>query len=288
MRALVTGAGGALGKALAAQAPERVECLALSRQELDVADEKAVARIVHERKISCVVNAAAYTDVDGAEERPGEAFRSNALGAEVLAKVCASQGALFVHVSTDYVFDGARGGPYPEEAAVNPLSVYAQSKLEGEERVRRAAAKNHLIVRTSWLYGDGGNSFPHKVLSWAKSKEAVELVEDQFGSPTYAAPLARTLWELALRGQRGLLHFAGEGRASRFEFGSFLIAAAKKRGIPLAVKEVKPVPSSRFPLKAPRPSDSSLCCRKLAQLHPDLAPAGWKEMADEFVGKLAS
>ena len=283
MRALITGAGGALGRALVLEAPAGAHVVALPHDRLDIADAGAAGRILDESTPEVLFNAAAYTDVDGAEKYPAVAARANAEGPALLARLCRERKVLLVHVSTDYVFDGRKGSAYVEDDAPAPLGAYARTKLAGERAVLESGALA-LVVRTSWLYGDWpARGFPQKVLEWAATKDVVELASDQRGSPTYARPLSRALWALAARRAAGLYHWAATGRASRYDFGKFLLEKAREGGEVFQAKEFRPVPASRFLLPAPRPASSALSAARIATTFPDLAPASWQEMAGEFL-----
>ncbi len=283
MRALVTGSGGALGRALVLEAPAGARVAALPHDRLDIADARAAERALEDSAPEVVFNAAAFTDVDGAEKNPSAAARANTEGPAVLADLCRERQILLAHVSTDYVFSGRKGSPYTEEDPPDPLGTYARTKLAGEKVVLESGALA-LVVRTSWLYGDApSRGFPQKVLEWAATQDVVELAADQWGSPTYARPLARALWALAARRATGLYHWAGTGRATRYEFGNFLLERARAGRETFRAREVRPVPASRFPLPAPRPADSSLSAAKIARAFPDLAPPSWQEMAEAFL-----
>lgn len=281
MKALIVGAGGGLGTSLMGTAPDGATTTGLNRDQLDITDTGSVNAALRHYSPEIVFNCAAWTDVDGAEAHPDEAHAVNETGAANVAAACNAAGARLIHLSTDFVFDGTKGAPYTEDDTPNPLSVYGASKLAGEQRVQ-ASGCSHLIVRTSWLYAlTPEKTFPHRVLAWAKTRKSLELAEDQFGSPTYAKVLAEALWELAESDTTGLLHWAGEGAASRLELGIALIEDAVGLGANLAVEEVEPVPASKFNLPAPRPANSSLDCSRAAAL--DVEPPAWFEMALEFV-----
>ncbi len=208
-----------------------------------------------------VINCAGYTDVDRAESEPELALAVNGAGAGAVALACAEVGAHLVHISTDYVFDGRSRRPYPENAAPRPLSAYGRSKLEGEQRVRRALP-GALIVRSAWLFGPGRAGFVDKVLERARRGREVMVVTDQVGSPTYTRDLARALVALARRRVSGLLHLVNQGRASRFELARQCLRLAG-----LDPEMVKPVTTAELgPAPAPRPAFSALDSRRAARL----------------------
>lgn len=194
MKALVTGVGGQLGRALLATAPEGWTCVALDRATLDLGDADAIARIVETEQPDLVLNAAAYTAVDKAESEPELANAINAGAPGAFARALAGSGKRLVQVSTDFVFDGASGHGYRPGNARNPQSVYGASKAAGED----AAGDDAIIVRTSWVYAAGGANFVRTMLRLMHEREELRVVADQIGSPTWATGLARTLWGLEI------------------------------------------------------------------------------------------
>ena len=209
MRVLVTGAGGQLGRALGPALRDH-EVTALTRAQLDITDPAAVREAVRAHGPDLVLNAAAYNAVDRAETDREGAFAVNATGPRLLAEAAAGAGAAILHVSTDYVFDGEKGAPYDESDLPNPLSVYGRSKLAGEEAVR-ASNPRHYVVRTAWVYAASGKNFPLTILGLAE-KGPVRVVDDQWGSPTYAPHLAQALAQLIVTGSFGTWHLAGSRR----------------------------------------------------------------------------
>ena len=261
----ITGAGGQLGRCLSLTAPGGVEVRELRRGDLDVADPEAVAAHPAFRGVDAVINAAAATDVDGQEDEPDRAEALNAAAPGHLARRAAEEGALLVHVSTDYVFGnrGAAGGPIGSHEAPDPASVYGRTKLAGERAVHEADPR-HAVVRTSWLYsGDvlpGHKDFVSTMLRLARAGEGARVVADQVGTPTFAVDLARALWRLALGERpepapgRGLvLHAAGSGEMSWHGLAREVFAAAgADPGL------VEPVATGQWPTRAARPAYSAL------------------------------
>ena len=232
MRALVTGAGGQLGRALCRRLGSRL-AWGGGRGELDIRDADAVRRLVREVQPDVVINAAAYNQVDAAESEPGEALAVNAEGPLHLARAARDQGALIVHVSTDYVFDGRRAEPYTEDDAANPISAYGVSKLAGELLVASAAAE-HLLVRTSAVFGAGGSrakggSFVDRILARARAGEPLRVVADQLFSPTYAPDLAGGILALVDAGARGLFHVTNQGSCTWNEMATTALEIAGPR-----------------------------------------------------------
>jgi dTDP-4-dehydrorhamnose reductase len=253
MRILVTGAAGMLGTDVcAAAAAVGHDVAARSRAQLDITDREAVARAMAEARPDAVVNCAAYTNVDGAESDPAAADAVNGDGAANVAAAAADQGAWVVHVSTDYVFDGRAREPYVESDRVAPQSQYGRSKLEGELAVAEAAPAGHTIVRTAWLFGVAGPCFPDTIMRLAAERDALTVVADQIGCPTFTGHLAEALVRLADARVSGILHVASAGRCSWYEFAREIVAANG------ASCEVRPVSTAEFPRPAPRPAWSVL------------------------------
>jgi dTDP-4-dehydrorhamnose reductase len=260
MRVLVTGAGGMLGQDVVAVAQaDGDEVIALARGDLDVTDERAVAAAMADEQIDAVVNCAAWTDVDGAESDPDGADEVNALGAEHVANAAAHAGARLVHVSTDYVFDGARSrdeAAYVESDVPAPHSVYGASKLAGEEAVV-AAGGSHAIVRSSWLFGVGGRNFVATMLALGAERDEVTVVDDQIGCPTATAHLAPALLTLARDDDaQGLFHVAGGGQCSWYDLA---VEAFRQAGIAC---RVLPCTTAEMPRPAPRPAFSALASER--------------------------
>lgn len=266
MRLLVTGANGQVGHALVRQGGAAV--VGRDRAALDVTDREAVRRAVQEHAPDLVVNAAAYTAVDRAEAEEETAFAVNRDGPAHLADACAEAGIPLIHLSTDYVFDGAKGAPYVEEDDTAPLGVYGLSKEAGEEAVRERLGR-HVILRTSWVFGDHGQNFVRTILRLGRERDVLRVVADQRGNPTAAADIARAVLEIAERivgGEEaswGTFHFAGQPATTWHGFAEAILAEARHQG-PVRAERVEPIPTSAYPTLAPRPVDSRLDGSKLA------------------------
>ena len=283
MRILITGSAGLLGHDVVAAAAAHGdhELVALARSELDITDAHAVDAAVQRAQPELVINCAAWTNVDGAEEYVEAAHRVNGTGAGNLARAAAGAGAWTIHVSSDYVFDGTKTEPYLESDPVAPKSVYGASKLEGERAVAAAAPDRHTIVRSSWLFGTGGPCFPATIMRLAAEREQLTVVADQIGCPTFSPHLARALLELTSGGgdpPLGILHVAGGGQCSWFELADQIVAGA---GIEC---EVSPVTTAEFPRPAPRPAYSVLRSGRgaAAPVLPD-----WRQGLAEFIALTA-
>src|SRR5437867_2775772 len=216
MRVLLLGAGGMLGRDLTSAAPPEVTLNALHRQQLDVTNRRAMAAAMDRLRPDLVLNASGYTAVDRAETDPDAAFATNGDAVAVLGELCARRGTTVVHFSTDYVFDGRSMRPYREEDPVAPQSVYGKSKLAGERGLLASGAKA-LVVRTQWLFGEHGTSFPRTIWERASRREPTRVVTDQRGRPTSTTDLARVAWQLIQRHVTGLFHAANAGEASWYD-----------------------------------------------------------------------
>jgi len=227
MKLLVAGAAGMLGRdVMVAAGNAGHEVVGYGRAELDVTDPESVARRMELERPDVVINCAAWTDVDGAEEAEEEATAVNGTGAGNVAAAAAEVGAAVLYVSSDYVFDGAKGAPYVESDQPAPLSAYGRSKLAGEEATA-AANKRHFIVRSAWLFGTGGGNFVETMLRLASSQSEVLVVRDQVGSPTYTWHLAYGIVRLIEGIEYGIHHMAAEGHCSWYEFAREIFEQAK-------------------------------------------------------------
>lgn len=281
MRALVTGASGQLGRALVSRLGEAVIWHG-GRGELDICDAEAVLRLVRDARPDVVFNAAAYNHVDGAESDPAQALAVNALGPAHLARACRAAGAVLLHVSSDYVFEGAKREPYGEEDCPRPANVYGASKLSGE-LLLAATGCPCLVVRTSGVFGAQGSrvkggSFVDRVLDRAHSGQPLKVVGDQVFSPTYAPDLAAALVALIGSGARGLVHVTNAGSCS---WHAFAAAVVKTAGLAAAIEEI---PSQDLGAPARRPAYSVLSNARYRSLGlPPLRP--WQEALDEYLGR---
>lgn len=255
MKILVTGANGQLGnemQLLAKAHPQHTYCFT-DVQELDICDSDAVWSYVADNQIELIVNCAAYTAVDRAEEQPDVAHRLNAVAPGVLAQAAQAHGAALIQLSTDFVFDGKAHLPYTERCEPSPLSVYGATKLEGEMAVLNACEKA-MVVRTAWLYSTFGNNFVKTMIRLGKEREHLGVVFDQIGTPTYARDLAEAIYTIINKGiVRGIFHFSNEGVCSWYDFTK---AIHRMAGITSC--SVDPLHTDEYPAKASRPAYSVL------------------------------
>lgn len=266
MQFVITGAAGMLGQDLTAAARGAGhDVLAFARAELDIADATAVTAAIRGTGADVVVNCAAWTDVDGAERDEEGALSVNGTGAGNVARAAAACNAWTLHISSDYVFDGAKRSPYVESDAVGPVSSYGRSKLAGEREVAAEAPERHTIVRSSWLFGAGGPCFPATILRLAAERDELNVVDDQIGCPTFTGHLAQALVELATRPAPpvGSVHVAGGGSCSWYEFAREIVAVS---GVSC---EVRPCTTAEMPRPATRPAYSVLRSECDAPVLPD-------------------
>jgi dTDP-4-dehydrorhamnose reductase len=262
---LAFGGEGQLGQELARQAVrQRVTLAALGRRQADITDQSAVAAALTSHRPSLVVNAAAYTKVDQAETDTSAASRANENGPAILAAACADADIPLLHISTDYVFDGTKQDAYVESDPINPINAYGRSKAAGEALLRQTYAR-HVILRTSWVYGEFGQNFLKTVVRLAHEREELRIVADQRGSPTSTRDLANAILRIAPRlatGEEvwGTYHFTGSGVTTWHGFASCIVAAQA----PLTSRrpEVVAINTAEFPTPARRPKNSELECSR--------------------------
>lgn len=258
MRALITGADGQLGRELRRSAPEGCELTALAREALDISDGAAVDAAFERWRPQLVLNAAAYTAVDRAEAEREAAWAVNVEGAGHLARGAAATGARLVHLSTDFVFDGTGSRPYRPDDPRAPLGVYGESKLAGERAVAEACP-GAAILRTSWVYAAHGRNFVLSMLERMRRGEALRVVADQVGSPSWTGTLAPAVWALAARRElAGPWHWADAGVASWYDLASAVQEEALARGLLQRPVEIEPIATADYPTPARRPAYSVL------------------------------
>lgn len=288
MKLLVLGAGGQVGHELCRLAwPEGYRLAAFGHAGVDITRREAVvAAVAHERP-DIVINAAAYTAVDRAESETDKAWAGNCTGPLNLAAVCHDAGIPLIHLSTDYVFDGSKKGPYREDDAVRPLGAYGQSKEAGERAVR-GLLPQHVILRTAWVYSAHGHNFVKTMLRLAEGRPVLRVVADQQGSPTSAADIAAAIAaiarQIAAGNQRwGTYNFAGAGAVSWHGFAEAIFAlAAPWRGPP---PRVEPITTAEYPTPARRPANSVLDCRLIGEAF-GIVPRPWREALAEVIREL--
>lgn len=271
MRILVSGGHGQVGSALAQLGLEqKLDLVALGRQDLDITRVDSIATVFAKYEPDLFINAAAYTEVDKAESEPELAFAINETATVLLAEACAKRGIPMLHISTDYVFDGCKDGLYVETDPVNPIAVYAKSKEAGERALRERLGQ-HIILRTSWVFGLQGNNFVKTMVRLAKERDLLTVVADQFGGPSSARGIADALLTIAAKFQSGsslpwgTYHYCQKPYVSWHQFAEVIIARAIAIGLVDHEVEIAPVLSSDFPTPVERPKNSCLSCDDLFQ-----------------------
>lgn len=279
MKVLVFGAGGQLGQVLRRTTPYR-DAMFLDRAAVDLRDRGAIERALQEARPELVINAAAYNAVDRAESESALAHAINESAPATMAGTCSALGARFIHLSTDYVFDGAISRPYRPDDVANPRNTYGRSKLAGERQVHAAGAA-HLVIRTAWVYSEVGRNFLPTILERARNHPRLRVVSDQVGSPTSAWTLADVIWRAARRADCvGTVHFTDGAELSRYDFVTAIIEVARARGLLPAPVVIEPVSTAQYAAENPatttRPAysvlDSSGLRRQL-----ELKDMDWKE-----------
>ena len=290
MKILVIGANGQLGWELCRKGTEEgFDIISLDLPDFDITNRSEVNKSVSQADVSLVINAAAYTAVDEAESEPELAFAVNRDGPAYLASSCAEVGIPLIHISTDYVFDGNKKGPYLETDTVSPLGVYGKSKAEGESEVRKHL-HSHIILRTAWLYGVHGHNFVKTILRLGREKKVLRVVDDQYGCPTYAADMAEAILVIAsrLRDGRdipyGTYHYCGERATTWHGFAEKIIELARHH-VPLDVKTLEPITTEEYPTLTKRPGNSVLDC-SLIERHFGIHCKPWKESLTSMIERL--
>ena len=273
MRIVLFGKNGQVGWELDQLLPSLGEVISFGRNDVDVSDLQKMQDALHKIKPDLIINASAYTEVDRAEKEIEKANRINAEAPGVMAEAAKKINAVFIHYSTDYVFNGKSQTPYKESDVTNPLSIYGKSKLTGEKNIEQVGGA-YLILRTSWVYSMRGNTFVNKTIAWARSHETLRIVDDQISNPTWARDLAEATYSVVsasrnhlqdvMKERSGLYHMAGTGYTSRFEWAQEILANASHRTDILS-HTILPVSSDEFPLPAARPIFSALDCSKLQE-----------------------
>ncbi|UVV63909.1 dTDP-4-dehydrorhamnose reductase [Bacteroides fragilis] len=282
MNILVTGANGQLGNEMQVLARENLQhtYFFTDVQELDICDEQAVYAYVSEHKIDIIVNCAAYTAVDKAEDNVELCDKLNNIAPRYLARAAQANGAAMIQVSTDYVFDGTAHIPYTEEEPTCPASVYGSTKLAGEQNVMDHCEKA-MVIRTAWLYSIYGNNFVKTMIRLGQERDSLGVIFDQIGTPTYANDLAQAIFAAINKGVvRGIYHFSDEGVCSRYDF---TVAIHRLAGI--ASCKVKPLHTADYPAKAPRPHYSVLDKTKIKDTFGIEIPH-WEESLKRCINQL--
>jgi dTDP-4-dehydrorhamnose reductase len=257
-----------------------------SDTDVDITDMDSLRNFSEKKDIQWIINCSAYAAVDNAEDDSETAFSVNADGVKNIASVAKEMNATLIHISTDYVFDGTKDGEYFEEDSTGPTGVYGKSKLKGDEYVMETTDK-YFIIRTSWLYGKNGNNFIETMLRLFKERDEVNVVNDQWGSPTYTVDLVSLILEIVKRNssEYGIYHFSCDGKTNWFEFASYI--KTKSQEIKLIHKDIiiNSIPTSGFPTKAERPANSYLSKEKVINTFGLTIPH-WKDSVDRYLNNI--
>ncbi|MDF0554806.1 dTDP-4-dehydrorhamnose reductase [Kamptonema sp. UHCC 0994] len=279
MKILLTGSGGQLAQELEPILLSVGEVIAGDRTLLDLSQPDSIRQLMGEIKPDLVINCAAYTAVDKAESEPELANAVNGIAPGILAEECEKLGATLIHISTDYVFSGSQGYPYCETDSTNPLGVYGKSKLAGEFSIQEASDR-HIIIRTAWVYGNGGKgNFVKTMLRLGKDREEIRVVADQIGSPTWTGDLAAAISQITscIKPEIfGTYHYTNSGVASWYDFAIAIFEEAKQLGFPLKVQRVIPIATPEYPTPAKRPAYSVLSSAKISAVLGN-HPPHWRE-----------
>ena len=276
MKVLVTGFAGQLGYDIAQELAARgISCIAADKGEFDLTNTESVRGFVGACRPDVIVHCAAYTAVDKAEEDSAACYKVNVNGTQNLCSTAKEMQAKFVYISTDYVFDGEKSEPYEVDDVTGPQTVYGSTKLEGENRVRHTCPK-HFIIRTAWVFGKNGNNFVKTMLRLGKERETLNVVCDQFGSPTYTKDLARLICDMIQTDKYGTYHATNEGFCS---WADFAFEIMRKAGLST---KVVPISSSEYPAKAKRPMNSRLSKQKLVDNGFTPLP-DWQDALERYI-----
>ena len=279
MRVLIAGCYGQVGECLVRLLQGKVELLAVGKEELDITNRNDVMAMVLEFKPDFIINAAAFTAVDKAEEEIELAQAVNRDGPKFLAEASATIGGVIIHISTDYVFTGNKDGLYCEDDVVGPLSIYGKSKLAGEQAIIECNEK-HIILRTAWIFGEHGSNFVKTMLRLAKKQDVINIVCDQYGGPTYAGDIAyvlvcimQRLWSKKEKQHYGIYHFSGEPHVNWCDFAQAIFAEAERNSLIVAPKVI-PIATEAYPTLAVRPANSKMDCSKIYKIF-SIKPSDW-------------
>jgi len=285
MKVLLTGANGQLGRCFQDRLPTDWQIMATDTASLDITDAHWVDQVVADFQPDLIVNAAAYTAVDKAESDAVRAALINAVGPEYLARAAKQVHARFIHISTDYVFDGTSSTPYVETDKTHPLGVYGATKLEGEIAVMGLYPQS-IIIRTAWVFSEYGNNFVKTMLRLARERDTLSIVDDQRGSPTYAGDIAQAIIDIAtVDDARGIYHFCGDREVSWKEFTDEIISVAARLNLLNSLPVVTGISTDQYPTAARRPEHSTLSCAKIARY--GIRPSNWVGALNDCMVKIA-
>jgi len=268
----IIGANGMLASMLRARVPESVDLHLFDLPDFDITDAEQVNETLTLLNPEVVINCAAFTQVDACETQRDIAFLVNSEGPRYLANTVKNIGAVLIHISTDFVFSGTAIEPYNEDATTGPLSVYGQSKFQGEQAIISSGLTDYYIIRTSWLYGPNGPNFVETIIRLAAEREELSIVADQWGTPTYTGDLSDIIWSLispvpssslSVTVPYGIYHYSNEGACTWYDFACAIIERLREDGAPMKVQQVKPITTDEYPVPAKRPAYSVMSKEKI-------------------------
>lgn len=286
-RVLVTGSRGQLGRCLQFTLPDDVDLRVTfsTSEDFNLTDVQSMRIVLDELRPDYIVNCAAYTDVDGAEDNPDQASAVNHFALIDLAGLCAERKIKLLHISTDFVFDGKARKPYPPEHECSPVSQYGRTKALGERAVAQALPEDSMIIRTSWLYSEFGSNFVKTMLKLYENQDSFRVVHNQKGSPTYAIGLAKLIWHILGTRQfsPGVFHWCDKGEVSWYDFAVEIGNRATNKGIISKSGVAMPILSSEYGAKAVRPNYSCLYCYPTLKKYPKMRQLPWRDRLDQML-----
>ncbi len=286
MKVIITGKGGQLAWELEQLAPQGAEVISVGINELDITNEALVSEFITNTKPDLIINAAAYTAVDKAEEDIEAAYAVNELGTKYLANACKKINARILHVSTDFVFDGTSTTPYQTDSKPNPINVYGASKLSGEVTLQTILPDTSVIVRTAWVYSANGNNFVKSMLRLMQEKPQLGIIYDQVGTPTWAKGLSQWLWAIADKPEvTGIYHWTDAGVASWYDFAIAIQELGIEKGFLKEAIPVFPIPTSAYPTPAKRPA-YSVIDKSSAEEVAGISTIHWRKQLSEMIDDL--
>jgi dTDP-4-dehydrorhamnose reductase len=285
MNIIIIGADGQLGRALEEIKPETISLKAFSKLEFDITNFQKSRELVKEIQPELIINAAAYTAVDKAEDEAEKAYSVNAYGVENISKISRDQGIKLVHISTDYVFDGKSNRPYNEGDSTNPINTYGDSKLKGEQLALDILDKKLLIIRTAWLYSHEGPSFLNSIIHLLKEKNSVNIVEDQIGTPTSAINLAKAIYKSIETDLQGVFHYTDAGVASWYDFACAIKDNLDNQYIGNETANIYPIVSKNYKTIADRPMYTVLDKTAIRNA-ADIEVIHWKKALEEEIQRV--
>ncbi len=290
MKVLVFGAAGQLGRALEDVEPDCVAVTYLSRSDCDITDTQEVTEVIDRLDPHYIINCAAYTAVDKAEEELGLCYKVNRDAVQTIADCCKGASSRhLIHISTDFVFDGKKTTPYTPDDQPNPLGVYGASKLAGEEAALTTIPDQVMIIRTAWVYYTKGNNFVHTMLRLMSERDQLNVVNDQQGAPTFAVSLADVIWDVVVEEKfiPGVYHWTDDGEITWYEFAKAIQEGGAKQGLIDKSILIQPITTDEYPTAAVRPHYSVLNCDKLETL-TDKKRTPWRDKLSEMLTELSN